>query len=382
MFYRNILTVAFLFTMNQMAFADHSIADLCEAQNKCRIIIDAGSSGSRAHLYKYEKNKQGDLTNFEELLLNKVKPGLSELSLEEIPDYLSNLMKNVPERDFTIDLYATAGMRLLPEYKQYAIYAKVRDWFANHENFHLHDAKTISGAEEGLFGWLAMNYALGDKTQDLPGFIEIGGASTQVVFPVQDFTNINSEDIITFEYKKRRVSLFSHSFLGFGANEIMKRFNNLTACFPIDYQLNNNSLGQGNGALCQQEIMDDLNANNYISYFVKLSLESNPVNTWYTVGAISTISQKSPLNITGNEFTINELFTKVDMTYCNQPWSFQTQNYANSDDYLNQNCLITSFFYGTTINGFGLDKNQTFKTFAKGQESDWTIGVLQINNLR
>lgn len=378
MFLRRFLIALFLFFINQISFADSDFSSVCSTHS-CRIIIDAGSSGTRVHLYAYDKDENRDLSNVEELVVNKIKPGLSELELEQIPDYLSNLMKNIPENEFTIDFYATAGMRMLPEYKQYAIYATVRNWFEKHKNWHLMETRTITGAEEGMFGWLAMNYMIRDKAQDLPGFIEIGGASTQVVFPINDYAGIKSEDIITFKYKRHRISLFSHSFLGLGANEIMKKFTNLHSCFPQEYALDNGEFGHGDGILCQQEIINSLNSNNNISETVQHPLNINPVNTWYTVGAIGNISQKSPLNIVENEFTIAELFSKADAMYCKQPWNFQQQNYALSDAYLNQNCLISSFFYALTTTGYGIDQNQTFKTFANGQESDWTVGVLQIN---
>lgn len=366
-----------LFCLNQVCFANYDIPYIC-SEHKCKIIIDAGSSGTRLHLYAYDKDQNHDITNVQELLTNKLNPGLAELEIEEIPSYLDNLMQDVPENNFTIDFYATAGMRLLPEYKQYAMYASVRNWFEKRQNWHLQTTRTISGAEEGLFGWIAMNYALNYPSQDLPGFIEVGGASTQVVFPINDFTGVKSDDIITFKLKNRRISLFTHSFLGFGANTIMNKFKDLTVCFPPAYKLNNGELGQGDAALCQQAIMHELNANNAINDIVESTLKANPVSTWYTVGAISTISKKSPLNSNANKFTINELLSKVDATYCKQDWSFQEQNYATSDHYLNQNCLISSFFSGLVTNGYGISQNQTFNTFANDENSNWTIGALQI----
>ncbi len=378
MIFKIFSTVALIFFINQAFGANENITDICHTHN-CKMIIDAGSSGSRIHLYSFDKDENNNLTNVKELLVNKVNPGLSEIELQQVPTYFSKLMQGIPTIDLTIHLYATAGMRMLPEDRQHNLYTSVFNWFKKQKNWHLTEARTISGAEEGVFGWFAMYNALGENTADLPGFIEIGGASTQVVFPISIYSGVNPDDIVTLNLNGNRISLFSHSFLGFGANEITKKFINTGSCFPLGYKLNNGDISNGDASLCQQEVMDNLNSDYYISNIVKLPLQNNLVSTWYTVGAISTIAHKEPLNISDSEFSSAELLEKVNSTYCRQDWYLQQQSYSANDIYLNQNCLISSFFYGLTTTGYGLDPEQKFKTFAQGVGDDWTIGALQLN---
>lgn len=43
----------------------------------------------------------------------------------------------------------------------------------------------IAGAEEGIYAWIAANYAigtLGGNPKDATGIVELGGASAQVLF--------------------------------------------------------------------------------------------------------------------------------------------------------------------------------------------------------
>jgi len=373
---RKFWIFSFLFFTTTLVFATDNITEICKS-HACKIIVDAGSSGSRLHVYSYDLADTSELVNIREISVNKLKPGLSSLEPDQVADYLEKLTQNIPEIDFKVYFYATAGMRLLSLDKQDELYSSVRKWFDKHDKWHLIETRTISGAEEGVFGWLAMYKALGDSQQILPGFIEIGGASLQVVFPIRDYSSINSEDITTFKIDGQEISLFSHSYLGLGANEITRKFHNSSSCFPIGYTLANGYVANGDADFCSQEIIESLDESGSVSDIIKLPLQTNMASTWYTVGAISSISHKIPLNINEDEFSVADLFEKINNIYCKQSWDLQKKNF--SDDYLNQNCLIGAFFYGITTAIYGIDPNQKFKTFASGADPDWTIGALYKN---
>ncbi|MDF1758614.1 MAG: hypothetical protein P1U74_10010 [Legionellaceae bacterium] len=374
--FKSLFAIAISLLTINISIAANNANEICLTRN-CKLIIDAGSSGSRAHLYAYDKDENNTPINIDELYVNKATPGVSNVDYRSIGLYLDNVMQKVPVQNLEVYFFATAGMRLLPEEEQQSLYGNILQWFGEHPEWSLMDARTITGSEEGVFGWLATNYSLDllDKEgANLPGFIEIGGASTQIVFPITNFAGIKDEDIASINFHGRRVSLFSHSFLGHGANEILKKFQDKNACFATGYVLPSSLAAIGDGRLCGREIFESINQDNSISDTVIPATENNPSSAWYTVGAASTISQKTPLAFTDN-FTAETLLERADATYCKQDWESQKLNYVD-DDYLNQNCLVSSLFYSLSVYGYGIPANQAISNLPAGKNGDWTLGAL------
>ena len=87
-------------------------------------------------------------------------------------------------------LFATAGLRSLAPSLQAATLsaavARVQSLHSRAFALPAESARVISGKEEGLFAWLALNYALGHLDARRPsstaGLVELGGASVQVAF--------------------------------------------------------------------------------------------------------------------------------------------------------------------------------------------------------
>ncbi|CAH1775733.1 unnamed protein product [Owenia fusiformis] len=165
------------------------------------IIIDAGSSGSRARIYTWpERTELTEVIQLREVANKKSKPGLSAFvgDAQGIRNHLSQLIEackdNVPEEkrpNTPIYLMATAGMRLLTGTDAFAIYQTVND-LLSHKSFSPFDftkgnARTLSGEEEGAFTWISANQLNGlfgnDRTTNRTvGIMEMGGASTQMAF--------------------------------------------------------------------------------------------------------------------------------------------------------------------------------------------------------
>ncbi|KAJ3122955.1 Golgi apyrase [Nowakowskiella sp. JEL0407] len=244
------------------------------------VVIDAGSSGSRVYVYSWkdglaakelaklpgshnsseylviEKGVEGD-----EPWQKKVVPGISSFvsSTENIPSHLAPLLdfalKIVPEqlRSITpIYLLATAGLRLIEADQRHEILNQACEFVREKYPFVIAGGcerhfRVISGELEGIYGWLAVNYLMGgfdlrnrtaSKTNESPdlqdhhtfGFLDMGGASTQIAFEptpkmakehADDLTsvrlrNIYGEDVV---YK-----VYVTTFLGFGMNQARKRY--------------------------------------------------------------------------------------------------------------------------------------------------------------
>lgn len=136
----------------------------------------------------------------------KMQPGLANFN--ESPgkvgnhhlSYLLSLASSVvPKSEHyrtPIFLHATAGMRLLPPNEQEPIMENVCQYLQDNSDFYLPHCAShvniIDGDVEGLYGWLAINYMMNalDKPEDHDhgkghttyGLLDMGGASTQVVF--------------------------------------------------------------------------------------------------------------------------------------------------------------------------------------------------------
>ena len=69
----------------------------CE-HHQCLGIVDAGSTGSRVHLYTYDLDEQKTPINIVEHWSKKIKPGLASLSPEQatINAYLTELFSDGP----------------------------------------------------------------------------------------------------------------------------------------------------------------------------------------------------------------------------------------------------------------------------------------------
>ncbi|RWS27065.1 ectonucleoside triphosphate diphosphohydrolase 7-like protein [Leptotrombidium deliense] len=188
------------------------------------IVIDAGSSGSRVHIYTWPPHS-GDtrqLLNIKMLkdsygkdIYEKITPGLS--SCGEKPntafEYISPLLKfaekHIPadkHRQTPLFILATAGMRLLPLTQQEAILKNLRDEIPRNYTFMFSPnyVEVITGKEEGIYSWIAVNYLLdrfdhttksqslvainlGNKITTRPrtvGMLEMGGASMQIAFEI------------------------------------------------------------------------------------------------------------------------------------------------------------------------------------------------------
>ncbi|KAF5209438.1 GDA1/CD39 (nucleoside phosphatase) family protein [Clavispora lusitaniae] len=136
----------------------------------------------------------------------KMSPGLA--SFNESPgkvgnhhlSYLLSLASSVvPKSEHyrtPIFLHATAGMRLLPPNEQEPIMENVCQYLQSNSDFYLPHCQShvniIDGDTEGLYGWLSINYLMNSldhpedhdhgKNHTTYGLLDMGGASTQVVF--------------------------------------------------------------------------------------------------------------------------------------------------------------------------------------------------------
>ncbi|CCL99750.1 uncharacterized protein FIBRA_01772 [Fibroporia radiculosa] len=200
------------------------------------LMIDAGSTGSRIHIYKF--NNCGKSPMYEYEVFRKTQPGLSDYkgrpqeAARSLDVLLDEAVKVVPAalRPCTpIAVKATAGLRLLGADDSAAILTAVRQRLHEKYPFNLQDDDGVvimDGKDEGVYAWITVNYLMktirGDTPAGTPSYavLDLGGASTQIVFeptfskPDSTLEQGEHKYDLTFGGKDR--VLYQHSYLGYG----------------------------------------------------------------------------------------------------------------------------------------------------------------------
>ncbi|XP_040899851.1 ectonucleoside triphosphate diphosphohydrolase 3 [Toxotes jaculatrix] len=213
------------------------------------IVIDSGSSRSNVYLYQWPGEKQNETGVVTEVMNCRVAgDGISEMRVDPQKDAeswkafnvcMDKIVRVIPAKKHkTTPLFlgATAGMRLLQEkdeQRSNEILASLREYLSSLP-FSFQNASIISGQEEGLYGWITVNYLNGNfleknlwNTYVRPeggktvGSMDLGGASTQIAFVVQD--DLRGPDYMHVKLYGYPYNVYTHSFLCYGKNEAEKR---------------------------------------------------------------------------------------------------------------------------------------------------------------
>jgi apyrase len=347
-------------------------------------IIDAGSSGSRLYLYEYEKTKS--LPTIKTIYTKSIDIPLSfykdtpQKAAEGVIPLLNSMMEflkdhQINPKQVSIDILATAGMRLLPEDTQDAIYLQISNYVTQHYPVQLDDIGTLSPEEEAIFGWLDVNYLLNNFQNHSPtiGSIDIGGASMEIAF--EDKTNNRNDTSITID--NQRYTVFSANFLGLGADEARKTMafeSNANTCYPLNYKLNDTMTGNFNQPLCKTLFTDVLKpyalkakipstiGKSFIAYsnvfylYHDLNIEKNPDQT--------TLDGQLQIMCTQTIEEINKNYAAINPKY--RPF------YCANGDYL------SVLLYDT----LELQGSQLTVTNKIGDETiNWTLGAALVDIL-
>ncbi|WKY09835.1 hypothetical protein Q1695_002301 [Nippostrongylus brasiliensis] len=206
------------------------------------VVFDAGSTGTRLHLYRYVHNADVNGIPFkvEEEIFREVSPGLSSFSHDpagaaaSVRVLIEHAHKNVPQfmwERTPITLKATAGLRLLPGDMADDILDAVESEINKSGFFVVPDAVSImSGSDEGMYSWFTLNLLLNtlysddashphrpEASRSVAAF-DLGGGSTQLTFWPEDrhMFDLHPEYERDIEFFGNRLRLFTHSFLGNG----------------------------------------------------------------------------------------------------------------------------------------------------------------------
>lgn len=208
------------------------------------LMIDAGSTGSRIHVYKF--NNCGPIPELEKeefKMTEKSVGGLSAFkndpvaAAKSLDPLLAVAMEHVPDalkKCSPVAVKATAGLRLIGKELADAILAEVRRHLEQDYPFPVVSAEQngvaiMDGSDEGVYAWITTNYLLGkiggpDKSETAAVF-DLGGGSTQIVFEptFKDAADGGMPEKLApgdhkyeLDFGGHKFDLYQHSHLGYG----------------------------------------------------------------------------------------------------------------------------------------------------------------------
>ncbi|CAK7245238.1 MAG: Guanosine-diphosphatase [Sporothrix thermara] len=211
------------------------------------LMIDAGSTGSRIHVYKF--NNCGPTPELESEVFKQTKKiegrssGLSAYpddpvaAAHSLDPLLEEAMREVPDKlkgCTPIAVKATAGLRLLGPEKSQKILDAVRLHLEQNYPFPVQSAEEggvaiMDGSDEGVYAWITTNYLLGKigmpEHEETAAVFDLGGGSTQIVFE-PNFSGLSQGGVpikmaegdhkYDLDFGGRHFTLYQHSHLGYG----------------------------------------------------------------------------------------------------------------------------------------------------------------------
>ena len=212
------------------------------------LTIDAGSTGSRIHVYKF--HNCGPSPELEYETFKMLNPGLSAFPSDpsaaaaSLDPLLHEAQRVVPEKLHSctpVEVKATAGLRLLGQAESDAILDEVRTRLETNFKFVVgseHSVEIMDGKDEGVYAWITANYLAkkigeGVESPDTLAVMDLGGASTQIVFepkfPSETDSLLEGEHKYSLQFGGKEFTLYQHSYLGYGLMRARRSIHNLVA---------------------------------------------------------------------------------------------------------------------------------------------------------
>lgn len=193
------------------------------------LIFDAGSSGTRAHVYVPGEGPGGLVDLSPECDDGPPLADGGEAAMEALWPCVVDKLPGDRLAEVPAHVLATAGMRSLAEVDPEAAAAQHEQAAATLRAKGLVDveSRTIAGMEEAHFAWIAANLQLDTLGSEATvGTLELGGSSAQIAF-VPDDPAAATE---TLSVAGRDYPLFAVSYLHCGANDSRRAMAD-DACF-------------------------------------------------------------------------------------------------------------------------------------------------------
>mmetsp|Transcript_7256 Transcript_7256/g.20453 ORF Transcript_7256/g.20453 Transcript_7256/m.20453 type:complete len:670 (+) Transcript_7256:350-2359(+) len=234
------------------------------------IVIDSGSTGTRVYVYKWE-DRPGSTPrvtplepSMEEVMAHRkaagfnygaykrieTEPGLDKAAgdaaavraaLLPLLDWAKKTIPVPNHPSSPVFLFGTAGLRKLPDEQRASLLADVQHILdASPFRFEPDWVKVIAGSDEGIYGWVGLNFihdllrppeALDHPIRQPPtreaegadtvGSLDLGGSSLEVTFVAENWPA--KTDMVDTAVLGSQYSVYTHSYKGYGMNDAFDR---------------------------------------------------------------------------------------------------------------------------------------------------------------
>ncbi|XP_034027222.1 ectonucleoside triphosphate diphosphohydrolase 2-like [Thalassophryne amazonica] len=411
-------------------------------ENMYGIVLDAGSSHTSMYIYKWPANKHNDtgiVTQHDECHVKG--GGISSYAgdhggaAKSLEVCLENAKKAIPKsRHHLTPLYlgATAGMRLLNIMNATETQRILKEVSAKLQSypFRFREAAILSGKDEGVYGWVTVNYLrenfikygfIGqwiDPGRATVGAMDLGGASTQITFEtkenVEDETNLNELKLYGQTYR-----LYTQSFLCYGQDQFLRKLlaqliktQGMTAqvchpCYPAHF---NTSIKLGKDVFdspCAknlrppqfdpQQSITIVGAGDYQLCLNNISLLFSFDNCNFSKCSFNGVFQP---NVTGNFMAFSAFFfshkyiklltgmsprSSAEMTMaikrmCNMTVAEMSKKTQQPEKYMKNVCAVAMFVQVLLTNAYQFDKDSLPRISFEKKVGDtavgWTLGYM------
>mmetsp|Transcript_47713 Transcript_47713/g.102245 ORF Transcript_47713/g.102245 Transcript_47713/m.102245 type:complete len:522 (+) Transcript_47713:39-1604(+) len=202
------------------------------------VVIDAGSTGSRIHVFRFERDGRLVDVNGEAEVLRSTSPGVSSCAgapgsvhrciaslLGPLLDAAAAVVPPSKQHATPLAFRATAGLRMLPGSEADLLLEEVRSIIGGY-SFLDAGVEVMSGVDEGIFEWVAVNTLLETlgPNRSSATVLDLGGASVQIADAVEP-DSLAASNITQSADAVREVQVpglhgtslvHTHTFLGYG----------------------------------------------------------------------------------------------------------------------------------------------------------------------
>jgi Golgi apyrase len=395
------------------------------------LLIDAGSTGSRAFIYDLTEAHEEYEAVERTVRSSKGKKVMNGLSTyvdkepKEIMDYLAPIFLNasaqIPSeyhKSTQVYIKGTAGMRLLPEEKQEKLWSTVVEYLNKDERnpftIYRENLGTIDGDSEAYYAALSSNYIAksidGNLMRipgvDMVGALDMGGSSTQVI------VNKNSRE----GEKVKKEDFWSYSWINYGVEKVREKVEELAAaaegranpCTPTGYSMEHEGsgktlVGSGDPARCYEMVTEVIWQDKICEAAASskkekgepcylAEVEHPPLKgKFYAMSvyfyALDAVQQLGSVELehwpTPSLYELKQAvhsFCATDWDHA-QSWLNRAHRYTQDRNVPNR-CVESMYLVTLLEHAFGYDEHSRNITFAlniEGREVEWTLGFVLAN---
>lgn len=337
-------------------------------------VVDSGSTGSEIHLF--------DITNENGIVKYKVIPlkdndhhiGVSHISWELIGEYLAPLIKSlrnglpsgIKESDVDFYFMSTGDMRAIPPPIQEKIFQNLKKYLKENTKLNVKIAGTMYEKMEGVFDWMGVNLHENKiGTDSTYGVIDIGGATIQVAYAVDD-SSIKGQ---TVKIGKYTYVIHSRSYLGIGNDHFREQYLDNPSCIPKGLSLVTTT-GNGDFKDCLSTVEILLRDVHHIEPIPSSILKKTQ---FVGIAYFYYLTNSKPFSL-GDEISINDLKAKAEV-FTKLSWNEMKDKWPQ-DQYLH-NYYIGAALIIDLLKTLGFSPDTKIKAIHKsnGTEVSWALGA-------